>query len=98
MDGTLDEILPAFDFVEKFKAFGFDVIKVDGTSVEEIFDALNKPAGEMPKAIVLDNIKGSGVKEVEQTVANHSMTPEPEDFDRWLEALHKDLDALNEEA
>ncbi len=98
LDGTLDEILPAFDFVEKFKAFGFDVTKVDGTSVEEIFDALNKPAGEMPKAIVLDNIKGSGVKAVEETVANHSMQPEPEVFDEWLDALHKDLDALNEEA
>ena len=92
----MDEILPAFDFVEKFKAFGFDVTKVDGTSVEEIFDALSKPAGDKPKAIVLDNVKGSGVKAVEETVANHSMQPEPEVFDEWLDALHKDLDALKE--
>lgn len=96
MDGTLEEILPAFDFVEKFTAFGFDAKLVKGNDVEAIYEALSAPAGDKPKAIILDNIKGSGLKDVEDTAANHSMQPEPEVFDRWLDELHKDLDALKE--
>ena len=96
MDGTLEEILPPFDFVEKFNSFGFDAKLVKGNDVEALYEALSAPAGDRPKAIILDNIKGSGVKDVEDTVANHSMQPEPEVFDRWLDALHEDLDALKE--
>ena len=98
LDGTLDEILPAFDFVEKFKAFGFDANLVKGNDVEALYEALSAPAGDKPKAIILDNVKGSGVKAVEETVANHSMQPEPEVFDEWLDALHADLEKLEKEA
>ena len=90
--------MPAFDFVEKFKAFGFDARLVKGNDVEAIYEALSAPAGDKPKAIILDNVKGSGVKAVEETVANHSMQPEPEAFDEWLGALRSDLKKLEEEA
>ena len=98
LDGTLDEILPAFDFVEKFNAFGFDAELVKGNDVEALYEALSAPVGDKPKAIILDNIKGSGVKAVEETVANHSMQPEPEVFDEWLDALHADLEQIEKEA
>ena len=98
LDGTLDEILPAFDFVEKFKAFGFDAQLVKGNDVEALYEALSAPAGDKPKAIILDNVKGSGVKAVEETVANHSMQPEAEVFDQWLDALHADLEKIEKEA
>lgn len=98
MDGTLDEILPAFDFVEKFKAFGFDAQLVKGNDVEAIYNALNAEATDKPKAIILDNVKGSGVKAVEDTVANHSMQPEAPVFDEWLDELHKTMEALEQEA
>lgn len=98
LDGTLDEILPAFDFVEKFKAFGFDAKLVKGNDVEALYDAFSAPAKDKPKAIILDNVKGSGVKAVEETVANHSMQPEAEVFDQWLDALHADLKQIEKEA
>ncbi len=98
LDGTLDEILPAFDFVEKFKAFGFDAKLVKGNDVEALYEALSAPAGEKPKAIILDNVKGSGVKAVEETVSNHSMQPEAEVFDEWLASLHADLKNIEKEA
>ena len=98
LDGTLDEILPTFDFVEKFNAFGFDAKLVKGNDVEALYEALSAPADDKPKAIILDNIKGSGVKAVEETVANHSMQPEAEVFDEWLAALHADLEKIEKEA
>lgn len=97
LDGTTEEILPSFDFFDKFKAFGFDTYVVKGNDVEAIYDALSKPTFNKPKAIILDNIKGSGVKDVEETVANHSMQPEPEIFDKWLDELNQQLDALGKE-
>ncbi len=81
LDGTTEEILPSFDFCAKFKSFGFDAITVKGNDVEEIYNALIKDTGDKPKAIILDNIKGSGVREVEETSANHSMQPDPAKFD-----------------
>ena len=52
---------------------------------------------EAPHAIVLDTIKGSGVKEVEDTFSNHSMTVGPEVFDRWINVLKEKLRALEGE-
>ena len=55
-------------------------VKVKGDDVEAIYDALIAKS-DKPKAIILDSIKGCGVKEVEETEFNHSMQPEPEVFD-----------------
>lgn len=95
----MDEILPAFDFVEKFKAFGFDAIKVAGDDYEGLFDALSYDAAKAgeeakPRAIILDSTKGCGVKEVEDTEFNHSMTVDQETFDKWIADVQSQLDAL----
>lgn len=97
LDGTTEEILPSFDFCEKFKSFGFDAKTVKGNDIETIYDAISKDSGDKPKAIILDSIKGCGIKDVEETEANHSMQPAPEIFDQWLEDLNSQLAALNEE-
>lgn len=98
LDGTVEEILPCFDFVEKFNSFGFDAKMVKGNDVEAIYEAVTAPSNGKPKAIILDNIKGSGIKEVEETVANHSMQPAPEKFDEWLSQLKAEYNNMKEEA
>lgn len=90
--------MPVFDFVEKFNAFGFDAQLVKGNDVEALYEAFTVPSKAKPKAIILDSIKGCGVKEVEQTAANHSMNVEQEVFDRWLDELRKTGEELNKEA
>ena len=47
-----------------------------------------------PHAVVLDGVKGAGIREVEETVANHSMVVTPETCDRWLDDLRRELRAL----
>ena len=44
--------------------------------------------------VVLDGVKGAGIREVEETVANHSMNVSPETCDRWLSGLRAELQAL----
>lgn len=71
LDGTTKEICNPFDFVKKLESFGFDTVRVNGASVEEIDKALNKVSEEAPKCIVLDTVKGQGVKYFEELKANH---------------------------
>ena len=52
---------------------------------------------DKPIAIIMDNIKGSGVKAVEETAANHSMTVKPEVWDSYIEQVQADLEALKKE-
>ena len=94
LDGYTKDVLNPFDFEEKFRSFGFEAISIDGNDVEQLENALTRTPIDKPIAIILNTIKGKGVEEVEQTMANHSMTPKPEDFDRWLGVLHAKLDAL----
>lgn len=97
LDGPTAEILDPFDFRAKFEAFGFDAVRVKGNDVEALYEALTKEPTGKPIAIIMDNIKGSGVKAVEETAANHSMTVKPEVWDSYIEQVKADLEALKKE-
>ena len=97
LDGPTAEILPTFDLRAKFEAFGFDAVRVKGNDVEALYDALTKVATDKPIAIIMDNIKGSGVKAVEDTAANHSMTVDADTWDSYIAAVKADLEAIEKE-
>lgn len=93
LDGYTKDVLNPFDFEEKFRSFGFEAISIDGNDVEQLENALTRRPIDKPIAIILNTVKGKGVEEVENTMGNHSMTPPPEAFDRWLAELHQKLEA-----
>ena len=97
LDGPTAEILPTFDLRAKFEAFGFEALRVKGNDVEALYDALTKTPADKPIAIIMDNVKGSGVKAVEETAANHSMTVNAETWDSFIAAVKADLEALEKE-
>lgn len=97
LDGPTEEILPQFDLRAKLEAFGFDAVRVKGNDVDALCEALTKQPGEKPIAVVMDNIKGSGVKAVEETASNHSMTVPAETWDSFIAAVKADLEALEKE-
>lgn len=94
LDGYTEDILDTGDLRAKFEAFGFDAVRIDGSNLDQLYDALTKQAGEKPIAVILDTVKGKGVKEVEETMSNHSMTMPEETYDQWLAELNSELDAL----
>lgn len=98
LDGTTEEILPQFDIRAKFEAFGFEALRVKGNDINGIQHALTLPIGDKPRAIVLDNVKGLGVKAVEEMEFNHSVTASPEIWDDYIAAVQADLDKLMKEA
>lgn len=89
LDGLTKDIINPFDFEEKFKAFGFYSLKVDGSSLGQIYDAIKKgkEQTERPVAIILDTTKGQGVPYLEQKVDNHHIRPSQADEEAILQAI-----------
>ena len=96
LDGWTDNVYPMGDFAAKLAAFGFDTVKVDGGDVEAIAGALERTrqGGDKPYAVILDTVKGAGIPEVADTVMNHSLTVNDEQFERWTARLTAELKEL----
>ena len=96
LDGYTKDVLTNENLDAKMKAFGFETVLINGNDVEALYDALEntKKGGDKPYAIVMDTVKGCGVKEVEETMGNHSMTVGADKFDAWLSELKDKLAAM----
>lgn len=81
LDGSTEDVLDMGDIGAKFEAFGWYTQDIDGGDVEAIYDAIEKAkaqAGDKPSMIVLQTIKGKGVKFVEEMAANHHIVIDAE--------------------
>lgn len=96
LDGRTASVLDTGDIAAKFASFGFDTVKVNGNDIEAVYNAIEaaKLVANKPHAIVLDTVKGAGVKEVEETESNHSMNVPTEKWGEWIAALEVELKAL----
>ncbi|MBP9477274.1 MAG: transketolase [Sebaldella sp.] len=75
LDGTLEEIIRPFSFVEKFNAFGFEAVQVKGDDIEGIYNLLKDKRNESqkPLVVILDSKKGQGVKYIEDLKNSHHL-------------------------
>ena len=96
LDGYVKDVLDTQDIEKKFQAFGFHAQTVPGGDVAAIREAILRcaPDADRPHAIVLDSVKGAGIRAVVDTVSNHSMNVTPETCEGWLEGLRAELSAL----
>lgn len=98
IDGTIEEVNSPYPIFEKFEAFGFNTIAIDGNNFDEIEDAV-KQAKEFkgkPTAIIAKCVKGKGVSYMENAVNWHGAAPNEELYDvavRELTAALKELEA-----
>ena len=91
IDGNVTDVMNPTPIDEKFKAFGWNVIEIDGHDVEQIADdvELASVVTGKPTAIVAHTIKGKGVSLFENNVDFHGGQPKPE---QWP-ACFAELDA-----
>lgn len=98
IDGTVEEVNSPYPIFEKFEAFGFNTIAIDGNNFDEIEDAVKK-AKEFkgkPTAIIAKCVKGKGVSYMENAVNWHGAAPNEELYNvavQELTAALKDLEA-----
>ncbi len=90
IDGNTKEIVSVEPLADKWAAFGWNVLSVDGHNVEEIYNAIieAKKSTDKPSMIILDTIKGKGVSFIEAMgAANHSTPISEEQRIKALEEL-----------
>lgn len=82
LDGYTCQVMNPFDIAEKMRAFGFHTQKVKGDDEEAISQAIAKAKEVKDQAvcIVLDTVKGQGVKYFEELEDNHSVKFQEADY------------------
>src|SRR5581483_7210772 len=84
---STDRALALGDIGEKFAAFGWKTVYVDGHDHDEIFAALREPDAMRPLAVVAETIKGRGYQPMENNPAWHHAAVRPEDLERVFNEL-----------
>ena len=75
IDGCTEDVMPLEPFADKYRAFNWHVIEIDGHNIREIIDACEqaKRIYEKPTVIICHTIAGRGVEFMEKIrVAWHS--------------------------
>ena len=81
LDGFLKDILDPAPLVEKFEAFGWRTMEIDGHDFNQVIPALETARAAKdgkPTCIVANTIKGKGVSFMENNPEWHGVAPKPE--------------------
>lgn len=96
IDGTVEEVNSPYPIPEKFTAFGFNTIEIDGNNLDEIECAFNKAKETKgkPTAIIAKTLKGKGVSYMENAVNWHGAAPNEELYNIGVNELTAKLNEL----
>lgn len=89
IDGRIEDIKNPLPFKDKWKAFGWNVLDIDGHSFVELKEAFEKAGKtkEKPTMIIAHTVKGKGVSFMEGRLEWHGKAPTREEADRALKEL-----------
>jgi len=89
IDGMVENIMPLEPLKEKYEAFNWHVIEIDGHNFEAIVDAVEeaKAIYEKPTMIIAHTIPGKGIKDMEFDYKWHGVPPKPEEAKKFLDEL-----------
>ena len=91
IDGTVEEVNNPLPLDEKFAAFGFNVLVIDGHDFEQIEKAIAdaEKVTDKPTAIVMKTTKGKGVSFMENNVSWHGAAPNDEQYEIAMAELNE---------
>jgi transketolase len=89
IDGMTEEIMPLESLRDKWEAFNWHVLEIDGHNIEQFVDATEeaKAIHEKPTVIIAHTIPGKGISEIEFDYKWHGMPPKPEEAKKFLTEL-----------
>ena len=93
IDGKNEDVMTVAPVVDKFQAFGWNVIQIDGHDFEQILDAFKQARAckGKPTMIVAETIKGKGVSFMENNAGWHGKAPDEEQTKQALAELGGEL-------
>jgi len=82
MDGFTEDVMPMEPIGEKFKAFNWEVMSVDGHDMAQVLSTLQRARDfrGKPVCIVAETVKGKGVSYMENVRKWHGDVPDDEEF------------------
>lgn len=98
IDGSCDEVMSAEPIDEKLKAFGFEVMTINGNDfddLEKAFDAFHNTSGK-PFGVIMKTVKGKGVSFMENEVGWHGKAPNEEEYNIAMAELRAALAEIEE--
>ena len=96
IDGKIEDVNSPYPIREKFEAFNFYVIEIDGHNFDQIRSAFTE-AREMkgkPTAIIMKTVKGKGISFMENQVGWHGKAPNADEYKQAMKELQDAEDQL----
>jgi transketolase len=92
LDGYVHDIMPLEPIVEKWRAFGWHTLEIDGHNMRQILEALDQQQSihDRPTVLVAHTTKGKGVSFMENESAWHGRAPTPEQHARAIAELREE--------
>ena len=89
LDDFTARILDLEPLVEKWTAFGWNAVEIDGHDFNQVIPALEeaRSATRKPTVIIAHTVKGKGVSFMENNIKWHGMAPKPEEVAAALKEL-----------
>jgi len=89
IDGWVKEVMNVESIAEKYAAFGWHVLEIDGHNMEQILDAFASARGFQgrPTVIIANTVKGKGVSYMENQASWHGVAPNREQFEKAVPEL-----------
>lgn len=95
IDGKITDVCSPYPIADKFRAFNFHVIEIDGHDFDSIRRAVTEAKGVKgkPSAIIAKTVKGKGISFMENKAGWHGKAPNNEEYDIAMKEL-KNEEAL----
>jgi transketolase len=89
IDGMTEDVMPLEPIADKYRAFNWHVLEVDGHNITEFINAVDeaKAIYEKPTLIIAHTIPGKGVPEIEFDYRWHGKPPTKEEGKRFLKEI-----------
>ena len=93
IDGPIDKVMSPYPIPEKLKAFGWNVVEIDGHDFDQIESAFAqaRETKGAPTAIVMKTTKGKGVSYMENQAGWHGKAPNDEEYEKAMAELKAQL-------
>ena len=99
ISGSVDKVMSPYPIDEKFAAFGFEVIHIDGNDMNQIEGAIHKARTikGKPTLILAKTVKGKGVSFMENNYKWHGAAPNKEQYEQAVGELDAEIARLEKE-
>jgi transketolase len=91
IDGAVREVMNIEPLADKYRAFGWETVEIDGHDMKQVVEALNRARNQnesgKPVVIIARTVKGKGISFMENQVAWHGKAPNRQQVEQVLTEL-----------